>query len=190
MVSFIGQETVPLGVVLERRPSAHPWLDYSWRPVAVIPGAAAVDPKGGWPELLREGETVRYHAGTLPLSLYRRETDGYLLNLTQQPPRVFVVLRRGEAQGAEGRDLTPFHVTACALEAQTYADTNEDIVEPVAMPEALVAWIRDFVERHHIEEPKHKRKRQPAVDPAQRRQPFEPPPESPPRDTSNRSGER
>src|SRR3546814_8427927 len=70
-------ETLPLGVVLEWRRVDHPWKDHDWRPVAVIPGAQPLDPRGPW-TLLREGEAVRqYHAGTLPLELFRSDTLGY-----------------------------------------------------------------------------------------------------------------
>src|SRR3546814_15667026 len=67
-------ETLPLGVVLEWRRVDHPWKDHDWRPVAVIPGAPPLDPRGPW-TLLPEGEAVRqYHAGTLPLELFRSDT--------------------------------------------------------------------------------------------------------------------
>jgi len=32
------RETLPLGIVLERRKIDNPWVDHTWRPVAVIPG--------------------------------------------------------------------------------------------------------------------------------------------------------
>ena len=50
-------------------------------------------------------------------------------------------------------------VTASPYEAQDYADSGEEIVEKVPMPPGLVAWVRDFVERHHVEEEFVKRKR-------------------------------
>ena len=37
-------ETMPVGIVVERRDSSHPWADNIWLPVAVIPGAPAMDP--------------------------------------------------------------------------------------------------------------------------------------------------
>ncbi|MEM7615667.1 MAG: DUF3305 domain-containing protein, partial [Pseudomonadota bacterium] len=40
-----------------------------------------------------------------------------------------------------------------------YQDSGEEIVEPVPMPEALVAWIRDFAQEHHEEEVFVKRRR-------------------------------
>ena len=43
--------------------------------------------------------------------------------------------------------------------AQDYADNGEDLVEKVAMPEGLVAWVRDFALAHHEEEIFKKRRR-------------------------------
>ena len=50
-------------------------------------------------------------------------------------------------------------VTASPYEAQDYADTGEELVEKVPMPEGLVAWIRDFVALHHEDEVFIKRRR-------------------------------
>jgi len=150
-------EILPLGVVIEWRRVSNPWIDHVWKPVDVFPGAPAADPKGAW-TLLDSGEGwARYHAGTLPLELFRGETAGYLLNLSQSPPRVFVMLRQAEA-AAERGDLVPFHVTACPQESQDYLDADE-IVEPVPMPPAVVALVREFVQLHHVDVPFEKRKR-------------------------------
>lgn len=179
MVSYIGQETMALGVVLERRPSAHPWADHSWHAIGVIPKARELDPKGEWAELVRDGDVVQYHAGTLALSLFRKETEGYKTNLSQHPPRVFVVLRQDDDPDSP-HELRPFHVTACPFEAQIYLDNGEDVVEAVAMPSPVAAWVKDYVDRHHVDEPFKKRKRRPHVpqDKAAR-QPFEPPETAP-----------
>ncbi len=152
------QVVLPLGVVLERRALDNPWRDHSWLPVAVIPGAAPMDPGGDWSPL-RSGEGwAQYHAGTLPLSLFPGETEGYKTNLSQEPPRLFVVLRDQEGTGSQ-HDYAPFLVTACPYEAQDYLDSGDDIVEPVAMPAAVVAFVQGFIDRHHVDEPFHKRKR-------------------------------
>lgn len=180
MDSFIGQETVNLGIILERRPSSHPWQDETWHAVGVVPQAAPQDPRETWPEILEEGEVRRYRAGTLTLSLFRRETDGYVSNLEQAPPRVWVVLRADMDPEAK-RPCYPFHVTACPFEAQIYLDNGEDIVETVPMPEPVAAWLGDFVKRNHVAEPFKKRKRGPKTPAGERRGPFEPPLGSPPR---------
>ncbi len=62
-----------------------------------------------------------------------------------------------DAQAAHELELVG--VTASPYEAQDHADTGEEIVEPVAMPPGLIAWVREFVERHHVDEAFVKRKR-------------------------------
>ena len=164
------QERLPLGVVVERRKIDNPWVDHAWKAVAVIAGARDMDPKGPWTELARgssggtadsqaKGEDwVHFHAGTLPLELFRKETEGYKVNLSQRPPRLFIVLRSGEDLDCD-HDIAPFLVTACPYEAQDYLDSGEELVEPVAMPEGVAAFIQAFVDQHHVDEPFKKRKR-------------------------------
>lgn len=152
------QERLPLGVVVERRKIDNPWQDYSWRPVAVIPGAAPSDPEAEWLELGQGDDWVDFHAGTLELELFRKETEAYRVNLSQDPPRVFVGLHHG-ADLESRHDVVPFLVTASPYEAQDYLDSGEEIVEAVTMPPAVVAFVQAFVDQHHVDEPFYKRKR-------------------------------
>ncbi len=153
-----GQERVPLGVVVERRDVDNRWIEYSWVAAAVIPGAAAADPQGPWTPLSRGAGWEQFHAGTLPLNLFPKETEGYRVNLAQQPPRLFIVLRTG-ADMESDHEVVPFLVTACPFEAQDYLDSGEEIVEAVTMPPGVAAVIEAFVAKHHEEEVFHKRKR-------------------------------
>ena len=147
-------QSMPLGVVVERREIDNPWCDHTWRPVAVIPGAPEIE---DW-HLIREGEGwAHFHAGTLSLELFPREAEGYRLNLSKPTPAVYVVLRVGEE--AEDHEVEPFLVTACPYEAQDYLDAGDEIVEGVAMPDPVIAWLQDFVDRHFREERFVKRKR-------------------------------
>jgi hypothetical protein len=152
-------ETMALGVVLERRRSGSPWQDWTWLPVAVIPGAPPVE--GGW-RLLREGDDwAHFHAATLPLELYRSDTDGYRLNLSQDPPRLWVALRpddEGEGEGEPGA-MVPFFVTASAHECEVYQVSGREAVETVPMPPEVMALLRDFVDQHHVDVPFEKRER-------------------------------
>lgn len=148
-------ETMPLGIVLERRRSASPWADWTWRPVSVIPGAPPVE--GAW-RLLREGEGwAQFHAATLPLELFRTDTEGYKLNLSQEPPRLWVVLRPDE--GGESGAVVPFVVTASAHECEGYQVSGAEVVETVPMPDEVIALVRDFTEQHHVDVPFVKRER-------------------------------
>lgn len=153
-------ERVPVGVVLERRESSHPWLDFAWKPVAAIAGAPERDPCGDWAVVARGEGWIHFHAGTLTLELFRKETEGYKVNLSQDPPRLFVVLRDLEDPEVD-HPLVPILVTACPYEAQDYLDSGSDLVEPVAMPPELAAFVLEFVERNHVDQPFKKRRRRP-----------------------------
>ncbi len=141
-----------LGVVVERRPVDHPWQKWRWRPVAVIPGAGPVE---GWRELRREGERVEYHAATLPLEIHRTDTDAYKYNLSGNPA-VYVVMR--ETEDAEF-PWAPAELSASPWDAQAHGEVSEDRIESVPMPEPVIAWLKDFVDRHHVDRPFLKRRR-------------------------------
>ncbi len=146
-------QAMPLGVVIRRVPGVTRWAKWSWTAVAVLPGAADAN----WKELRRDGDAVEYHAATRPLTLYNADTEGYLAGLSTRVPAIYVVLRN--APESSDDPLEVLLVTASPYEAQDYADTGEEIVEKVPMPEGLVAWVRDFVEAHHEEETFVKRRR-------------------------------
>jgi len=149
------QQTMPLGVVLERRPIDHPWADWGWRAVAVIPGAQPIDAPR---ELVRDDSHTRFHVATLELGLHRKETEGYRVNLSQANPTVYVGLR----PGADDTEVPfPFVVTVCPYEAEDYEIGGDERVEAVPMPTEVAALVGHFIDRHHVEEPFVKRKRIP-----------------------------
>ena len=147
-------ESLPVGIVLERREIDHPWQDHSWHAVDVIPGAPAVQE---WRVLAEGPGRVRYHAATLEVELFDKETEGYRLNLSTGVPKVYVVLRSDEDAEAE---VEPFLATVNPYESQDYMDGDE-VVDAVPMPEDMVAWVGHFVAEHHVDEPFKKRKREP-----------------------------
>ncbi len=153
------QVSIPLGIVVEKRKSDHPWADWIWKPVSVfmIPPDAPAQ-KSGWQEMLREDDLVRYHAGTLDLVLHRKDTEALRSNLMLPEPELYVVLQDDE-EGSNDFPFVPHVVSASAYDAQDLEDTGEEIVEKVAMPEAVAAFIQAFVEEHHVEEEFIKRKR-------------------------------
>jgi hypothetical protein len=143
---------MPVSVVIERRASNNQWQDYVWRPIGVLPKTGAE--RG---QLLASGEGwEHFHGGVLDLELFRGETEGYLSNLSQDQPVIYVVLRRNDE--AEGLDYEPFLVTACPYEAMGYTAGGDDIVEGVPIPPQVLAWLREFVAVHHVDIPFKKRK--------------------------------
>lgn len=159
---FTRQVTIPLGIVIRKTPGVTRWAAWSWRVVAVLPGAGPAE----WREMRRDGDVVEYHAATVPLELHRTQTEAYLQGISSRVPAVYVVMRPS-AHPNEAR--APYEVvlaTASPFEAQDYTDTGEEVVEKVPMPEGLTAWVRDFIKAHHAEEEFVKRRRD-AVEPGE-----------------------
>ena len=147
---------MPVGIVLERREVEGPWINYTWHAVSVIEGAAGVSE---WMKIQSGEGWVRYHAATLELELFRKETEGYKHNLSLGQPSVFIVLREGDED--DDHELVPFLATVCPYEAQDYMDSGEEIVEQVSMPVGIAAWMAEYIDVHHVDEPFKKRRRKP-----------------------------
>lgn len=145
---------LPVGAVVRRTPGVTRWARDIWTPVAVVPGA----PEAFWKEMVREGDVVDYHAGTVTMELFRADVEGYLVSLNMAVPSVWVVLDRDTtSQSPAGWVVTT--ITASAHEALDTLDSGESIVEPVPIPESLAAWIKEFIDMHFIDEPFKKRRR-------------------------------
>ena len=71
---------IPVGVVVERRKAKSPWVDFVWRPVAVLPGVPDAAP---WTVLDGDADRVNFYAGTAEIELYRSE-----------PPVIATIWRR------------------------------------------------------------------------------------------------
>lgn len=148
--------SLTMGLVVERRPSKHPWADWIWRPVA----AYLISDQGipDWTVLREHDGVTRYHAGTLPLTLHRKETEALRLNLMLPEPELYAILRES-TDPASPFPYVAHAITASSYEAQDYQDTDDDVIEKLAMPEPVAAFIQAFVELHHAEEPFKKRRR-------------------------------
>ena len=145
--------TLPVGVVVRQVPGSTRWAKWSYRPVALLPGAAPAD----WQLLREEDGAFEYHAGTLVLELHRADVEGYRVALAMTPPSAFVVMRPSGPQ-ADARPVLSA-LTMSAYQAQDHGDNGEEMVEPVPLPEGLLAFVEAFVDAHFAEEPFVKRRR-------------------------------
>lgn len=147
------QVIYPLGVVVEKRKSQHPWGDWLWKPISVFTGA---EPRARWDPLMHEETVTRYHAGTGNLVLHRKETEAYIENLSLEVPVIYVILQES---GTAEFPWELHTITASPFEAQDYEDAGGDIVEKVPMPDEVAAFVQAFVDHHHVEQKFIKRKR-------------------------------
>ena len=149
--------TIALGVVVERRKAKSPWIDFVWRPTAVLPGRPEAKP---WTELGGSAEVTTFYAGSTAVALFRSETAQYRDNLASGTPALWIVLRPTGVEPA----YEIVTVTADPSEGESYTQSGTDLVESVPMPDAVQATIAAFVAEHHVEEVFHKRQRD-AADP-------------------------
>ncbi len=139
---------------MRRTPGVTRWAAWVWKATDVLPGAAPAD----WKLLRSEGDVSEYHAQTCDVWLYVSDTEAYTHELGTAHPSLYVVLRTPLAAETD-TPLEVVQITASPYEAQDYADSGEEIVEKVPMPPAVLAWVRGFVDAHHVEEPFVKRRR-------------------------------
>lgn len=144
--------TIPVGVVVERSKAASQWLDYLWRPVAVLTG---IPDAPAWTKLSEDGERAKFFVGVIDIELHRTETTNYRNNLASGEPLLWVVLR---PTGAEP-PYSLFAVTADSAEGEAMTEAGDDLVESVPMPETIQEVLAQFIAEHHVERTFSKRKR-------------------------------
>lgn len=141
-----------VGVVVERRKADSPWIDYLWRPVGILPDAPDMPI---WSVLREEGEAVLFYAGSRTIELHRSETARYRDNLATGSPQLWVVLSPAESDWP----YTLAAVTADPAEGEAFTEAGANLVETIAMPDAVREAVEGFVAKHHVEREFVKRKR-------------------------------
>lgn len=148
----MAQEDLTVGIVVERRKLDNPWLDHTWLPSAVLPGAPAAAP---W-TILNEADGVRQvYAGPQTLSFYSVDTAHYRDNLSSGEPKIWLSLR--QVDGEPPVSITG--VTADPAEGESYTEAGNDIVEAVPMPAEIAMRLAAFIQEHHVERAFFKRRR-------------------------------
>ena len=84
-------ERLTVGIIVERRKIDNPWQKFRWEPVDVVPGIT-VEPGAEWKLLREENDWAHFLVGSKDIELFRSETEGHRLNLSNNISRVFVVL--------------------------------------------------------------------------------------------------
>jgi hypothetical protein len=143
---------IPVGVVVERRKATSPWIDFVWRPLAVLPGLPETAP---WAMLATSAEVATFYVGAAEIALYRSEAARYRDNLASGAPSLWVALR---PTGAE----PPYRllaVTADPSEGEAFTQAGDDLIGMVAMPANVRASLEAFVAAHPSKDVFHKRER-------------------------------
>ena len=150
--------SVEVAVVMRREHIDNPWQPWRWVLADVVQQEAEF---GSKPTLLRkqEHEEIWLHPG-FKVELFPGDVEGYYLNATTEQPCFWVVWRmEEEAALAEEPVAVPQTVTLSYHDAGRWLDAQEN-VEQVHAPGFIVQWLRDYVDQHHVMEPKRRQRPQ------------------------------
>lgn len=134
-----------VGVVVERRKAKSPWVEFVWRPVAVLPGVPEAE---RWTAFEGDADCAMLYAGVGDVELYRSDCANYRANLDTGAARLWIVLRPTGS-------VPPFDiiaVTADPSEAEAFTESGTDVVDSAPMPEAIREAVAAFVAAHHVED--------------------------------------
>jgi Protein of unknown function (DUF3305) len=138
-------------------------IDNRWQPRRWVLAHVVQNEEGfgQTPQLLHKDTTeeVWLHPG-FKVELFPGDAEGYYLNATTEQPCFWVVWRMEAAPSlAEEPIAIPQAVTLSYHDAGRWLDAQE-MVEQVPAPSVIVQWLRDFVDQHHVVEPKRRQRPQ------------------------------
>ena len=149
---------VDVAVVMRRERMDNRWQPWRWVLADVVQQEEGF---GTEPRLLLKSEQEqRWLYPGFRVELLAGDAEGYYLNATTEQPCFWVVWRmEEEATVAEEPLAIPQVVTLSYHDAGRWLDAQET-VEQVPAPTSIVEWLRAFVDRHHVVEPKRRQRPQ------------------------------
>ena len=149
---------VDVAVVMRRERIDNRWQPWRWVLADVVQQEEGfgTEPR----RLLKSEQEERWLYPGFRVELLPGDAEGYYLNATTEQPCFWVVWRmEEEATVAEEPLAIPQVVTLSYHDAGRWLDAQET-VEQVPAPTSIVEWLRAFVDRHHVVEPKRRQRPQ------------------------------
>jgi hypothetical protein len=151
--------TIDVAVVMRRERiegAASRWQTWRWVLEDVVKGEPSF---GKQPRLLIKNDSEqRWLHPDFRVELLKTDAEGYYLNVTTQAPCWFVLWRmEEEAALAEEPIAIPQIVTLSYHDAGRWLDAQET-VEQVPAPPDIVTWLNAFVDEHHVQELKRRKR--------------------------------
>ena len=142
--------TFPVSVIMEKRPSTNKWADYYWKAIGVIVG----EQEATEPTLMQEqGEVQQYLIPGLQVQLYKDQCESYYHNMKSPQPSCYII-----AYKEENAMPAPFLVSMSFDEAHSYLEGDEEVYA-LPVPPELYVGTEAFMLDNYFPEKKLKRKR-------------------------------
>lgn len=144
-------DEMPISVVMEKRPSDHQWVDFTYQAVGIVSEEHSQDRRI---TKIHQQNSVEYYLFTgLSLKLFSDECESYYHNLMSPHPGCFIV---AEETDDEDEIPTPYLVSLSFDEVHAYLEGDE-LVYAVEIPPELYKWTEAFILTHYIATKKTKR---------------------------------
>ena len=145
-------EQMAIAVVMEKKPSSHPWADYRYNAIGVL--VREEDEESSVKCIYQDGDTEHHLVTGLNLRLHLDECESYYHNLMSPEPGCFIVA----SQPDDADDMpVPYLVSLSFDEVHAYLEGDEQIYS-VEIPALLYQWAEAYVLSHYVAIKKTKRK--------------------------------
>ena len=141
-----------VAVLMEKKPSSHPWAEYSFDAVGLV--VRAGDGSRDVKRVLQEGDVEQYLVTGLRIELHPDECESYYHNLMSPEPGCFIV---AEQNDDPDEMPVPYLASLSFDEAHAYLEGDEQVYS-VPIPAELYKWAEAYVLTHYIAIKKTKRK--------------------------------
>jgi hypothetical protein len=145
-------DKLPVSVIMEKRPSNHAWVDFTYEAVGVITSDQFQDEQVK--KIHEHNGIERYLFTGLSLQLYADECESYYHNLMSPSPGCYIVA--GEPETLDEMP-EPYLVSLSFDEVHAYLEGDEQVYA-VEIPSQLYQWTEAFILTHYVATKKIKRK--------------------------------
>jgi len=145
-------EKLPISVIMEKRPSDHAWVNFTYQAVGVVAGEHPQEREVK--KIYEQDGLERYLFSGLSLQLYVDECESYYHNLMSPQPGCYIVASEPETLDEMPE---PYLVSISFDEAHAYLEGDEQVYA-VEIPADLYRWTEAFILMHYVATKKTKRK--------------------------------
>jgi len=145
-------DSLAIAVVMEKKPSSHPWADFRYDALGVVVQDATTE--ASTRRIYKDGDTEHFLVSGLSLRLHVDECESYYHNLMSPEPGCFIVASQAEE---DDEMPVPYLASLSFDEVHAYLEGDEQIYS-VEIPAQLYKWAEAYVLRHYVAIKKTKRK--------------------------------
>jgi hypothetical protein len=145
-------ESMPMSVIIQKSPSSHQWIDFSYDVIGVVPSDES---ESQHIKLIhQENDIEKYLVSGLVLQLHVDECESYYHNLMSPRPGCFIVAN--ETDDLDEMPI-PYLISLSFDEVHSYLEGGEQVFA-IPIPKRLYQWVEAYILTHYEATKRTKRK--------------------------------